>query len=131
MFCKAKGDEDEDLEKKLELNGGNGDYVRLECNSNDVVVVPRMHGEFMHRNPRYWEFIWWWWWGKVIVSGILVGALVLVVIKWVGPFLVNKVCCFIFFSFLICFDNVAFEKHGKYFSKMLPTYLDSVCHFIC
>lgn len=90
MTCKSEDNEDEASVTKLDANGSNGDYLRLE-GSNDVEVPP-MHGEFVSPNPKHREFMWWWWWwwGKAILSCLLVGVLVLVVIKWVGPFFMNK-----------------------------------------
>ncbi|KAK9273318.1 hypothetical protein L1049_018125 [Liquidambar formosana] len=73
-------------ETKFQMEGSNGHYVRLQ--DRDNVRGPRVHGEFVPPNPKNGLSLWWW--GKGIALCVLLGALVFVVIKWAGPFFIDK-----------------------------------------
>ncbi|KAF9616920.1 hypothetical protein IFM89_032990 [Coptis chinensis] len=72
-------------ELKLKMDDGNGDYARLR---NGNIYEVEEFGGVVTSSPR--KVIPFWWWLKIVVLCIFGIALVVVIIIWVGPFILNK-----------------------------------------
>lgn len=68
-------------ELQLKMSDGGGDYVRL---GHDIVEVPPSPKK---ERPFLW---WWWWWLRIVFLCIFAIGVGIVIVIWVGPFLLNK-----------------------------------------
>lgn len=79
----------------LRIEDPKGDYVNLSeaevQNVDDMDICNDVVGESgsVMSSDRCWLV---WWWARLIILLIFVGLLAAVFFKWVGPFVMNKVC---------------------------------------
>lgn len=67
-------------ELRLKMDDGGGDYVSLGVDIAQVPPSPKKRG----------SFYWWWWWLRIVFLCVFAIGVAVVVVVWVGPFLLNK-----------------------------------------
>lgn len=85
----------------LRIEDPKGDYVNLiETEVDDFNNNCNGVGDsgLVLRSSRCWLV---WWWARLIILLIFVGLLAAVFSKWVGPFVMNKVCTFFVYEYVV------------------------------
>lgn len=78
-----------DVTLTIQSDDSNGDYVKLRANNNDG-SPPGAAAE--PSPPTIRAAVWYW--VKLVVLFLFLGFLAVVVLVWVGPYFIDKVCAF-------------------------------------
>lgn len=78
-----------DVTLTIQSDDGNGDYVKLRANADDG-SPPGAAAELSPPTLRAAV----WYWVKLVVLFLFLGFLAVVVLVWVGPYFIDKVCAF-------------------------------------
>lgn len=97
-----------DLSLTIQAEESNGEYVKLGASPDDG-SPPGAAAETSAPTIRAVV----WYWVKLVVLFLCLGFLAMVVLVWVGPYLMDKVCAFFFsnlaiIGFGVCFSLVKF-----------------------
>lgn len=90
------------VEVVCQIEDNNGDYVKLGPGAVDD--SPPAAAEEEPSAPGRRSALWFW--VKLVVVILFVGSLAVVVIKWVGPYFIDKVCAFSPHLLLLVLDCV-------------------------
>lgn len=111
----------------LRIDDPNGEYVNLK--EAEVQIVDDFNNglgdsDLVVRSSRCWLV---WWWARLIILLIFVGVLAAVFFKWVGPFVMDKVCTHDTYYVFVCLCLNACQF--RLFDEMPASALFLLCAF--